>query len=107
MEKVDGKNFEQAVLQSGKPVLVYFCAPWCRPCTILRPIMEEISLDFKEQLGVMEADVDASPELASSQGVISVPTIVLYINGQANILTVGFDSKEDIVKQITKKLESK
>ena len=105
MEIVNGANFDEVVLQSNKPVLVDFCASWCHPCSMLHPIIEEISREYADKIKVVKVDVDASAELASAQGVLSVPTLILYINGTIAMRTVGFLSKEDIVKQIVKELE--
>jgi len=75
-------NFEQEVIRSELPVLVDYWAPWCGPCRILGPIVEQLADQHAGSLKVAKVDVDAEPELAASAGVRGIPYLVLYRGGQ-------------------------
>ena len=90
------ENFEAEVKQSDKPVLVDFWATWCGPCSMLAPIVEEISEDYSESVKVGKIDVDDQPELAMQFGVMSIPTLILFKNGEEADRMIGFNPKSVI-----------
>lgn len=93
------ENFEQEVLKSEKPVLLDFFAEWCGPCKMLSPIVHEIGEEF-EEYKVCQIDVDREGALATQFNIISIPTLVVFKNGEAVHTSVGFRQKEEILKML-------
>lgn len=92
-----GKNFEKEVVHADRTVLVDFFATWCGPCRMIAPIVEEIAEEYADTVKVGKVDVDESPELAAAFGVSSIPTLVVFRDGQVVNKTVGYCSKEEIL----------
>jgi thioredoxin 1 len=96
-----GKNFEDEVVHADKTVLVDFFATWCGPCRMIAPLVEEIAEEHADTVKVGKVDVDESPDLAAAFGVSSIPTLVVFRNGQVVSKTVGYCSKEEILSLLS------
>lgn len=93
-------NFDNEVLQSNTPVLVDFWAPWCNPCKMLTPIIEEVSQEVGDSCKVCKVNIDDFPELASQYGVQSIPTLIFFRNGEEVERAEGFMQKDKIISLI-------
>jgi thioredoxin 1 len=93
-------NFQGEVVESDVPVLVDFWAEWCGPCRMVGPVVDEISEDYAGRIKVAKLDVDAEPGLASRFGVLSIPTIVLFKDGEVIEQSVGAKPKDRLVREL-------
>lgn len=97
VNKVNNDTFDTQVLQNAKTVLVDFYADWCGPCKMLAPVVEEIAAASTEY-EVFKLNVDEAGEIAARYGVMSIPTLIVFKNGQVAGKTVGVQSKQNILK---------
>ncbi|NLN29020.1 MAG: thioredoxin [Firmicutes bacterium] len=91
--EVTDATFEQEVLQSDKVVMVDFWAPWCGPCRILGPIVEELAAEYEGKAKIAKLNVDDNPYTASQYGVQGIPTLIFYKNGEPVGQIVGVQPK--------------
>jgi len=94
--KVTDANFKQEVLESNIPVLVDFWAEWCGPCTMIAPVVEEISKEYQAKLKVCKLNVDEAPDTSSEYDVMSIPTLAIFKNGNVVDKVVGAIPKSDL-----------
>jgi|SRR2546422_1184497 thioredoxin 1 len=95
------KNFDSEALKSDKPVLVDFWAPWCAPCRMVGPIIEELAGSYVDKVKVGKLNTDDNPGVAGRYGIMSIPTILLFKNGEIIERIVGAAPKKDFEKMLS------
>ncbi|OBA69330.1 thioredoxin [Mycobacterium sp. 1554424.7] len=99
--EVSDASFSSDVLTSSKPVLVDFWATWCGPCKMVAPVLEEIASERAEHITVAKLDVDANPETARDFQVVSIPTMILFKDGQPVKRIVGAKGKAALLRELS------
>lgn len=94
------QNFEAEVIKSEKPVLVDFWAPWCGPCQVMGPIVEELATEMGNKTKVGKLNVDENPVTAQNFSVMSIPTIIIFKEGKKVKQLVGVQSKESLKEDL-------
>jgi thioredoxin 1 len=98
--KVSDANFENEVLKSSEPVVVDFWAEWCGPCRMIAPALEEISGTLEGKVKIVKMNVDENPQTASKYGIMSIPTLMLFKNGELSSRQVGAAPKQKLEQWI-------
>ena len=104
IEELNENTFENSVLKSSKLVLVDFWAPWCGPCRKMTPVLEQIQNEMVESVNITKVDTDKYPQLASEYGVFSLPSMLLFKDGEVKEVMVGLMPKSSVVNNIKKYL---
>ena len=99
---VTDSDFDAQVLKNSLPVLVDFWAPWCGPCKMAGPILEELSEEHKDKLVIAKVNVDENNGMSEKYGVMSIPTVILFKGGQELGRQTGFSGKEAYIELISK-----
>ena len=102
---IDGSNFDQTVLQSETPVLVDFWAPWCGPCRMVAPVVDELAEEYEGRVSFGKVNVDGSPKIASQYGIMSIPTLILFKDGKPVSNIIGFRPKDELKQNLEAALE--
>src|SRR5690348_15782027 len=98
--ELSNNNFQAQVLHSALPVLVDFTADWCPPCRMIAPIVEQIADDYAGQMQVGSVNADDYPELQQQYGVMGLPTLILFQNGEPVHYMIGYQPRQRIEAQI-------
>lgn len=102
MLEFNDKNFKEEVVESKKIVLVDFWAPWCGPCKMMGPVMEEVSQEIGDEFKVGKLNVDESPKIAQEYGVMSIPSLLFFKDGKVVEQFNGVQSAEVLIKELKK-----
>ena len=103
--EVNDSNFEEIVLQSKIPVLADFWAPWCAPCRMVAPVVEELAEEYDGKISFVKVDVDQNSKTASKYGVMSIPSLIIFKDGSPASNLVGFRPKADLKRSLDEVLE--
>lgn len=101
-EQINATNFDEKVLQADKPVLVDFFATWCGPCKMMAPVIDEVATELAGQVDIYKLDVDENPEIAQRYGVMSIPTLAVFENGEVKNQTMGAQPKQALLELLGK-----
>ncbi len=104
IQSVNGNDFKDKVLSSATPVFVDFWAPWCGPCKMAEPVLEELSNQFEGKISFMKVNVDDNNELSQTYGVMSIPTTILFKDGKELARQIGFAGKRGFEEVLNKGL---
>jgi thioredoxin 1 len=100
VNKVSDTSFEADVLKSIEPVLVDFWAEWCGPCRMVAPVLEEVAGELQGKLKVVKLNVDENPQTASKYGIMSIPTLMIFKNGELASRQIGAAPKAKLEQWI-------
>eukprot|EP01025_Chloroclados_australasicus_P067284 TRINITY_DN9300_c0_g1_i1.p3 TRINITY_DN9300_c0_g1~~TRINITY_DN9300_c0_g1_i1.p3 ORF type:complete len:160 (-),score=13.90 TRINITY_DN9300_c0_g1_i1:275-754(-) len=98
-------NWEKEVIQSEIPVVVDFWAPWCGPCRMISPIMDELHDEYNGKVKIVQINTDESPQIASDLGIRSIPTVIVFYNGEKKDTVIGAVPKTNLTELIGKYLQ--
>jgi thioredoxin 1 len=105
LTEVTDNNFQAEVIESDKPVLVDFWAPWCGPCRVVAPVLEEIASE-RDDLRIVKLNVDENQQTAANFQVLSIPTMILFKNGQVAKKVIGAYPKKRLESELESELSA-
>ncbi len=103
--EVDDNSFDQAVLQAKAPVLVDFWAPWCRPCLMTAPILEELAEEYSGRITIAKLNVDQNPKTATKYKIMAIPNLIIFKNGKPASQIVGYKPKKELKRDLDATLD--
>jgi thioredoxin 1 len=106
MVHITDQDFKSQVLDSKTPVLVDFYADWCGPCRMLAPVIEQLNDEYDGIITVAKLDVDSAPDSAAAFGVMSIPTVILFVDGKPAIRLMGYQPKAALKNRIDSALNA-
>jgi thioredoxin 1 len=98
--KVDDATFDQLVLKSKTPVLVDFWAPWCRPCLMAAPVLEELAEEYAGKITIAKLDVDQNAKTAVSYNIMAIPNLIIFKDGKPVSQIVGYKPKDELKRDL-------
>ena len=101
---ISDTSFEQDVVKAGRPVLIDFWAEWCGPCKAIAPMLNDLAEEYRDKLTIVKLNVDENPKTSQRFNVRSIPTLILFKNGQVEGQKVGAPRKSDLVAFLESKL---
>ena len=104
IKHISDATFESEVLQAGKPVLVDYWAEWCGPCKMIAPILDEVSVSYKDKLQITKMNVDENREIPAKFGIRGIPTLMIFKDGALAATKVGAMSKAQLTAFIDQQL---
>jgi thioredoxin 1 len=102
--EIEEAKFNESVLKASLPVLVDFWAPWCGPCRMVAPVVEELATEYDGKVSFVKINVDNNQKVAAQYGVMSIPTLILFKEGKPVANVVGFRPKAELKKSLDKAL---
>jgi len=102
MTQVNDQNFQEEVINYKGQVLVDFWAPWCGPCQMLGPIIEQMATELKDKVKVVKVNVDENPQISAQYQITGIPTVIIFKDGQIKEQIVGFRQKQEYIEAINK-----
>ena len=102
--EIEEAKFDETVLKAKTPVLVDFWAPWCGPCRMVSPIVDELAGEYADKVGFFKVNVDNNPGVAGKYGVMSIPTLILFKGGKPVTNIIGYKPKAELKKSLDKAL---
>jgi len=100
LKQVTDASFKQDVLERDKPVLVDFWAPWCAPCRMIAPILDQIAAEHADALEIVKVNIDENPEIAAKYGVLNIPMLNVYVSGEVAKTIVGAKPKRALLNDL-------